>query len=60
MKMLRKFITIKEAAELIGVSPLTLRRWDNAGRFTPRRHPINRYRLYDRKELSKILTETHA
>jgi excisionase family DNA binding protein len=60
MKMLKKFVTIKEAAELLGVSPLTLRRWDNAGRLTTRRHPINRYRLYDRKKLSKILTETHV
>lgn len=45
-------ITIKEAAGLLGVSEPTLRRWDEAGKFTARRHPINGYRLYDR---SKVL-----
>jgi len=41
-------ITIKEAALLLGVSEPTLRRWDEAGKFTARRHPINGYRLYER------------
>ena len=41
-------ITIKEAAHLLGVSEPTLRRWDEAGKFKARRHPINGYRLYDR------------
>jgi hypothetical protein len=27
---------------------LPLRRWDEAGKFKARRHPINGYRLYDR------------
>ena len=41
-------ITIKQAARLLGVSEPTLRRWDEAGKFCARRHPINGYRLYDR------------
>jgi len=41
-------VTIKEAAQLLGVSEPTLRRWDDAGKFRARRHPINSYRLYDR------------
>ena len=41
-------ITIKEAASLLGVSEPTLRRWDDAGKFKARRHPINGYRLYER------------
>ena len=41
-------VTIKEAASLLGVSEPTLRRWDDAGKFKARRHPINGYRLYDR------------
>jgi excisionase family DNA binding protein len=45
-------ITIKQAAHLLGVSEPTLRRWDEAGKFTARRHPINGYRLYER---SKVL-----
>ena len=45
---LPQVITIKQAAGFLGVSEPTLRRWDEAGKFPARRHPINRYRLYDR------------
>jgi excisionase family DNA binding protein len=45
------FITIKQAALLLGVSEPTLRRWDASGKFTAKRHPINGYRLYDRKRV---------
>ncbi len=44
-------ITIKQAAHLLGVSEPTLRRWDEAGKFKARRHPINGYRLYDRDKV---------
>jgi len=44
-------VTIKEAASLLGVSEPTLRRWDDAGKFKARRHPINGYRLYDRAKV---------
>lgn len=55
MKNLSDFATIKEAAELLGVSTETLRRWDRAGKLTTKRHPVNNYRLYDRKQLEQIL-----
>lgn len=42
-------LTIKAAAEILGVSEQTLRRWDNSGKLRARRHPINGYRLYPRK-----------
>jgi excisionase family DNA binding protein len=41
-------LTIKAAAELLGVSEQTLRRWDKAGKLRARRHPMNGYRLYPR------------
>jgi excisionase family DNA binding protein len=44
-------ITIKEAAQLLGVSEPTMRRWDETGKFVARRHPINGYRLYDRAKV---------
>ncbi|MFO0675725.1 MAG: helix-turn-helix domain-containing protein [Polyangiaceae bacterium] len=47
-------LTISEAAELLGVSMPTLRRWDSAGKFTPHRHPINGYRLYKRAEVMRL------
>ncbi|MGQ0504792.1 MAG: MerR family DNA-binding transcriptional regulator [Myxococcaceae bacterium] len=39
-------LTIKAAAEVLGVSEQTLRRWDAAGKFPAKRHPMNGYRLY--------------
>jgi DNA-binding transcriptional MerR regulator len=50
----RAIITIKEAAEILGVCEMTLRRWDRAGKFSPRRHPINGYRCYSRAEVLKL------
>ena len=43
----RPMVLIAEAAEVLAVSQVTLRRWDASGRFPARRHPINGYRLYD-------------
>lgn len=47
--MISDLLTIKAAAELLGVSEQTLRRWDKAGKLRARRHPMNGYRLYPRK-----------
>ena len=47
-------LTIAEAASLLGVSVSTLRNWDRLGKLTPRRHPINRYRMYERAEIVRL------
>lgn len=47
-------ITIAEAASLLGVSISTLRNWDRHGKLTPRRHPINGYRIYDLAEIERL------
>lgn len=52
---LNDYVTIKEAAEYLGVSSMTLRRWDTAGKIKTKRHPMNNYRLYSKKDLEKIL-----
>lgn len=49
------YLTIAEAAALLGVSPSTLRNWDRHGKLTPKRHPVNGYRLYDESELQRLL-----
>jgi len=49
-----KYLTIKEAAKYLGVTPLTLRNWDKKGKLSPTRHPINNYRVYDRDELETL------
>ncbi len=52
---IKDYITIKEAAELLGVDKTTLRRWDKAGKLKPYRHPINSYRLYKKSDLEALL-----
>ena len=47
-------LTIKQAAEILGVSEMTLRRWDKAGKFSPHRHPLNGYRCYRRDDVLKL------
>ncbi|MBX3125532.1 MAG: helix-turn-helix domain-containing protein [Polyangiaceae bacterium] len=47
-------LTISEAAAVLGVSEVTLRRWDASGRFKARRHPINDYRLYRRADVERL------
>ncbi|MBI2039043.1 MAG: helix-turn-helix domain-containing protein [Candidatus Niyogibacteria bacterium] len=50
-----KYLTIKEAAKYLGVSPLTLRNWDRRGKLAATRHPINGYRLYTLAELERFM-----
>lgn len=57
MTNLNGYMTIKEAARLLGISTMTLRRWDNGKKLKAKRHPINNYRLYSRRELEVILKE---
>lgn len=55
MPSMRSFLTVSEAAELLGVSPSTIRNWDRSGKMKAIRHPLNNYRLYDRYELQSLL-----
>ncbi len=55
MTKLSDYLTIKEAAEFLGVSQNTLRNWGKNGQIKERRHPINDYRLYDLDELKALL-----
>jgi len=47
-------ITIKEASKILGVSQITLRRWDKKGKLKPIRHRFNNYRIYNREEIEKL------
>ena len=57
---LRDYLQIKEAARFLGVSPATLRNWERRGKLAPRRHPINRYRLYRKADLERLLGEIES
>lgn len=54
---LKGYLTVGEAAELLGVTSETLRNWDRKGRLRAYRNPLNGYRLYRRDELIRFLAE---
>ena len=53
--MSNQYVTIKEASEILGVSPLTLRNWDKKGKLRALRHPMNNYRVYRVEDLERIM-----
>ena len=55
MVKISEYLRVSEAAEYLGVSRDTLRRWDRSGKLEARRHPANKFRLYLRSDLDKFL-----
>lgn len=55
--MPKKFLTVREVARLLGVTPLTVRNWDTRGKLTAYRHPMNNYRLYKVEEVENLVRE---
>jgi putative resolvase len=53
---MRKLVSISEAAQALGVTPLTLRRWDESGKLKPDLVTEGGRRRYD---LSRLLPELH-
>ncbi|HOZ16552.1 MAG TPA: MerR family DNA-binding transcriptional regulator [Candidatus Portnoybacteria bacterium] len=53
--MQQKYYTIKRAAKLLHVTPLTLRNWDKNGKLKAYRHPLNNYRVYKTEQLEMFL-----
>lgn len=54
LSMKKGLVTVKQAAELLGVSIQTIIRWDKNGKLKATRHPMNNYRLYRLVDLKKI------
>jgi len=52
--MKKDYLTIKEAAKILGVSQMTLRRWDKKGKLKAARHPFNNYRIYNFQKLETL------
>lgn len=55
--MAKLYITVKQASEILSVTPLTLRNWDKNGKLKAHRHPMNNYRVYKIDDLQKIINE---
>lgn len=51
----RKYLTIKEVAKVLGVTPLTLRNWDKKGTLIAYRNPVNNYRVYRMDQIELFL-----
>jgi len=58
--MIKRYLTIKETAKLLGVTPLTLRNWDKSGKLTAYRNPINNYRVYKLGEINLFLRKIES
>lgn len=55
--MSSEFLSVQQAAKMLGVTALTLRNWDKSGKFTASRHPINNYRVYKKAEIEMFLED---
>jgi len=53
----QEYITIKEAANILGVTPQTLRAWERRGELVPFRNPINNYRVYKISQIEEFIQE---
>lgn len=55
--MPKKFLTVREVARLIGITPLTVRNWDARGKLVAYRNPINNYRLYKVEDVEVLMRQ---
>lgn len=55
--MPKKYLTVKQVAKILGITPLTVRNWDKAGKLAAYRNPLNNYRLYLVEDIEKLLTK---
>ncbi len=55
MEKISDFLRVADAADYLGVSPNTLRNWENAGKINALRNPMNDHRLFRRSDLDSLL-----
>lgn len=55
MPKLDQYMTIKHAAEYLGVAPNTLRNWGRNNKIKEYRNPINGYRLFKQIDLDRLV-----
>ncbi len=56
----KKYLTVGETAQVLGVTTLTLRNWDKAGKLKAYRNPINNYRLYKPQDIEVFLRKIES
>ena len=60
MIKLDQFVTIKQAAKMLGVAPNTLRNWHRDAKLPVYRNPVSGYRLFKRTDLEQLLRQIEA
>ena len=55
--MPKKFLTVREVARLMGITPLTGRNWDTRGKLVAYRNPVNNYRLYKVEDIEVLMRQ---
>lgn len=60
MESMEEFVRVKEAAEILGVAPNTIRSWGGDGRIPEYRHPVNNYRLFRRGDLEELIAKVQS
>ena len=53
--MPKKYLTVKQVSKILGITPLTVRNWDKAGKLKAYRNPLNNYRLYLVEDIEAVL-----
>ena len=53
--MPKKYLMVQEVAQLMGVTPLTVRNWDAKGKLVAYRNPMNNYRMYKTEDIEVLL-----
>lgn len=56
----KEYLTISEAAAMLGVNKLTLRRYTDKGFLPKRRNSLNNYRLYLESDIAALLKGMRA
>ncbi|WP_413785706.1 DNA (cytosine-5-)-methyltransferase [Elizabethkingia sp. HX XZB] len=51
---MNEYLSLAEAAELLGKNKETLRRWDRDGKLVAVREPMSNYRVYKREDVERI------
>jgi len=55
--VMNEYLSLSEAAELIGKSKETLRRWDRTGKLLAVREPISNYRVYPKEQIESFFAD---
>lgn len=53
--VMEKYYSLSEAAEVLGKSKETLRRWDRDGKLVAVREPVSNYRVYRKEDINSLI-----